>query len=228
MSASAARACAGQPAACFSSVAPIHWAGLLAHHSAMASRCLGLRSWLVPVLAIFVAQLALSGCGDHSGPAADKCSRHAKPASAGRRVNWDGVQLDVPVGWYPVSVCFATAAPPPVGYLTTQTPRAQCSRISDTAGRCGPPIDQLGDSDVLVVGTQTLLEKIRPNTVVAGRPARVTTSSDEAFPGAAQVVHADILLPHHQVLRITAYLGRSASAERVLATIKGARLRPSA
>ena len=150
----------------------------------MASRWLGLRLWLAPVLAIFVAQIVLSGCADHSRPTADKCSRQAKRATAGQRVDWDGVQFDVPVGWYPVSVCFATAAPPPVGYLTTQPPHAQCSRISDTAGRCGPPVDELGDDDVLVMGTQMPISKIRPNSVVAGRPARVTTSAAEAFPGA--------------------------------------------
>jgi hypothetical protein len=186
-----------------------------------------MRLGLAAVLATCAVQLVLSGCGVHSGPVADTCSRQAKPAAVGQRVNWDGVEFDVPVGWYPVSVCFATSAPPPVGYLTTRPPHAQCARISDTAGRCGLPVDQLGDGDVLVVGAQTWPAKIRPNTVVAGRPARVTTSTAVAFQGAAQVVQADILLPHHRILRVTAYLGRSASAGGVLAMLNGARLRPS-
>jgi hypothetical protein len=192
----------------------------------MASRR-ALRSGLVGALLVFLAQLVLSGCGDHSTPAADRCSEQSKPATVGERVTWEGVQFAVPVGWYPVSVCFLTGAPPPVDYLTTQPPHAQCSRISESAGRCGPPIDKVDDDGVLVVGTQTstsFIEKVRPNAVVAGRPARVTTSPAGSEYSADQEVRADILLPHHQVLTVIAYVGPSASPERVLAMLHGARL----
>jgi hypothetical protein len=40
-----------------------------------------------------------------------------------------------------------------------------------------------------------------------------------------KAVQADIMLTHHEDLRITAYLGRSASVEHVLGTIRSARLR---
>jgi hypothetical protein len=179
------------------------------------------------VLAVIVAQLLLSGCGGHSTSDADRCSERAKPATVGQHVNWDGVQFDVPVGWYPVSVCFTTGAPPPVGYLTTQPPHAQCSRVSDTAGRCGPPVTHLDHDGVLVIGIQTstsLTGTIRTNTVVAGRPARVTTSR-ATFPGADRCVRADILLPHGQVLSVSAYVGPAGSPKRVLALLNGARLR---
>ena len=141
----------------------------------------------MPVLALLVAQVAVSGCGSHSTPAADRCSRDAKPARAGERVNWGGVLFDVPVGWYAVSVCFATGAPPPAGYLTNQRPHAQCSRISEGAGRCGPP-------------------------------------AEAELQGADQVVSADILLPHQEVLSVTAYVGPSTSTGRVLGMLASARL----
>lgn len=143
-------------------------------------------------------------------------------------MNWGGVLFDVPVEWYAVSVCFATGAPPPAGYLTNQRPHAQCSRISEGAARCGPPVDELTDDGVLVVGTETstnLVAKVRPNTVVAGRPARVMTSPAEAeLQGADQVVSADILLPHQEVLSVTAYVGPSTSTGRVLGMLASARL----
>ena len=214
----------------FSSVTSVRRAARLMDDSGMASGRLSLRSGLVSVLVVLVAQLALSGCGDHSTPAADKCSEHSKPAAAGERVNWDGVQFDVPVGWYPVSVCFLTASTtPPVGYLTSQPPQAQCAPADAAGGSCHPPASQLSDKDVLVVAAQTstsLARNIRPNAIVAGRPARIVTSPAHAeFPGADQIVRADILLLHHQVLTVTAYLGRSAQVERVVAMLHGARLR---
>jgi hypothetical protein len=175
----------------------------------------------------------LSACGDHSAPAADRCSRQARPAGPRTQVNWDGVHLKVPVGWYPVSVCFSTGGTPvPVGYMTTQTPHAQCSGAADsTGGRCHPPVDQLGDKDVLVFGGQTsrrLMRKLRPNTTLAGRPARVTTSPGEGTYGESKVLNADLLFPHREVLEVTAYLGPSASAKPIITMLEHGRLRPEA
>jgi hypothetical protein len=121
---------------------------------------------------------------------------------------------------------------PPVGYLTTQPPHAQCARLSSSSGTCGPPIRQLGDNDVLVVADRTstsLIKKTHPNTTVAGRPAQVTTTRTGGQYGADQIVATDIRLSHDEVLRVTAYLGRSATAqhERVVAMVKGATLRSS-
>jgi hypothetical protein len=111
-------------------------------------RCRGLRLGLWSVVAVLLAQLVLSGCGDHSSPAADKCSRHARAATTGQRMNWDGVQFDVPVDWYAVSTCFTPSTDPPVGLLTTQPPHAQCRELADgRGGHCGAPV-HLDGSDV--------------------------------------------------------------------------------
>jgi hypothetical protein len=152
----------------------------------------------------------------------------SREASEGGRavVNWTGVQFEVPVGWYDVPVCFMTGSTaPPIGYLTTQPPHAQCDD-----SHCGPPIDEVGASDVLVMALQSstsLVRPIRPDTTVAGRPAQLRTSPGENQFGADQILEEDVLLPHHQVLLVTAYLGTAASPERqrFLAMIRNARLR---
>src|SRR4051812_13568583 len=105
----------------------------------MGSTRRGLRARTALAVAVAVVGVSsLTGCGGDPAPTADKCSRHAKPATQGQKVTWNGVQFKVPVGWYAVSVCFATGSTtPPAGYLTTQPPHAQC----DGNGSCGPPID---------------------------------------------------------------------------------------
>jgi hypothetical protein len=136
---------------------------------------------------------------------------HAKPAQAGERVNWSGIHFAVPVGWYPVRVCFATTLAMPVGYLTTQAPRAQCH-----GNTCGPPVSHLGDSDVVVVANRTstsLTSPIHPNSTVAGRPAQITTSTGGQF-GSSETVEARVLLPHAEILHVQAYLGPVAAAQR--------------
>lgn len=197
----------------------------------MESTGFELRFRIASAFAVVVAASALAGCGGNDrAPTVDECSRHAKPATAGTSVNWDGVHFTVPVGWYPVSVCFGTGKSErrPVGFLTTQPPHAQCSPADAAGGPCVPPETQLGDSDVLVVAEQTTsaVLKVRPDTTVAGRPARLTTLAGEGRYGEGRILETDIWLPRHQVLLVTAYLGRSAAneRERVVAMLTGARL----
>jgi hypothetical protein len=181
---------------------------------------------LAAVLAMVLVALPLSSCG-RDKQAADKCAQQAKPARAGQTVTWSGIEFSVPVGWYPVRVCFHTMLAMPVGYLTTGAPHAQCD-----GNTCGPPVDHLGESDVVVMAEQSTtwdLRAMHPNAIVAGRPAQIRTRADGQF-GASQTVEALVLLPHREVLDVTAYLGPSASAqhEQLLAMIRGGRLRAPA
>jgi len=108
----------------------------------------------------------------------------------------------------------------PLGFLTTEAPHAQCQ-----ADTCGPPVDHLGERDVLVVAEQSSrsrVARIRPNTTVAGLPAEIQTRPTGAV-GASQAVRAFVLLPHREVLEVTSYLGPDASSKHLLAMIRSGR-----
>ena len=192
----------------------------------------GLRYRTALALAVAVAVSSLTGCGGPH-PTADKCSRQAKPATHGQTVTWNGVRFTIPVGWYAVRVCFGTGSTtPPVGYLTSQPPQAQCAPADAAGGSCHPPITDLNDHDAMVEADETstsLIRTIRPNTTVARRPAQIITRRTSRQYGAGQVVETYIRLPLHRVLRLTAYLGSSATSQhhRFLAMVNGATRRPS-
>jgi hypothetical protein len=173
---------------------------------------------LATALATLALGLPLTSCRDDDKQTSDKCSQLAKPAHAGQSVTWSGIKFRVPDGWYPVDVCFATGLAMPLGYLTTEAPHAQCH-----ANTCGPPVDHLGENDVLVVAEQTsasLIARVHPNATVAGYPAQIQTRTTGAL-GANRTVQTDVLLPHHEVLELTSYLGPDASSQRIDAMIHG-------
>jgi hypothetical protein len=209
----------------FSSVKLLPSEARIPDHSAMPFGSQRATFRLASLLATVLVAFPLSSCGHDDEPSADRCSSRAKPASAGQSVTWSGIEFNVPVGWYPVDVCFATTLAMPLGYLTTQTPHAQCHENA-----CGAPVNHLGASDVEVLADQSstsLMRRIHPNTTVAGLPAQIVTRPDGQF-GAHQTVEAFVLLPHHEVLHVTAYLGPHASSEPLIAMIKGGRAHASA
>jgi hypothetical protein len=159
----------------------------------------------------------LSGCsGHHSSAASDRCSRAANPATASTPpLTFDHLSLSVPVGWYPVKVCFNTGVLDfPMGYLTSEAPTAQCDSIG-----CGLPVAHLGDNDAVIAVTYAGIDLafgFHPNATIAGRPAQVTetNSHDGAADGERSRISALVRLRNDNALRIEGHFGAASDQTR--------------
>ena len=175
-----------------------------------------IRIGLLAVL-ILACSLTVAGCSGHKSKAlGDRCSRAATAATATTpRSDFDHLALQVPVGWYPVKVCLTTAiSVVPLGFLTTQPPIAQCRPDSHGNIGCHAPIDRLGDNDALVSVNEIggPFETFRPHTTIAGRPAQWCVARGWAAGGVPASTCADIMIGTNDLVRVTGYFGKDASA----------------
>lgn len=184
---------------------------------------------IVSACAVVVALVAAFLFHAHHGAEAaggDRCSRDARPADGRARADIGGLSLLVPKGWYDVPVCFATAAMvQPAGYVTSQTPVAQCRPVHQGQVGCGPPVGDLASDDVLLVAS-TLPRSADPGframETIAGLPAQ------EHFekPGYHGQRFADVsvLVDSDTLVRLTAYAGSDARSrsDQLRAMIEGA------
>jgi hypothetical protein len=176
------------------------------------------RTVVFAVLAL-LCSLAVSGCSGHQSKAVgDHCSRAATQATATTAPStFDHLAMHVPVGWYPVKVCFQTGiSVVPLGYMTTQPPIAQCRSNSHGEYGCGAPVDRLGDHSALVIVNElgAPFETFRPSTTIAGRPAQWCVAKGWAAGGVPADTCADILVRPGDLVRVTGYFGPNASGSK--------------
>lgn len=194
-------------------------------------RCHRASRWaVVPALVV----LPLSACGSHDtvSTSIDRCSAHSlRTTTSSHAAHFSGITLQVPPGWYSVKACFATAAGNyPIGYVTTQRPGPQCHAIAG-GGSCGPPIDELGDHDVLVIVDEAGRSFVPPavhTTTIDGRPASLPDSASPArnTSGGSYEMTAQIRQRNRNVLVISAYLRSDdpATEHTVLQMMRSVRL----
>ena len=168
----------------------------------------------------WIATLAIvccfaGGCSHHSVQVSDRCSRASMPATASTPAStFDHLALHVPVGWYPVKVCFNTGALAfPMRYMTSEHPSAQCD---PAAGGCGMPVDHLGDNEAVVAVTyaQVELSGFHPNATIAGHPAQIQSGSQHGVTSGERFDTTVLVrLRDHDAVRIAGYFGAASSTK---------------